>query len=410
MLIAEYLQFEDIPDEIHHIIIENYQSKEARLQRAMLNVSALLFIFDSNGMIACPEVQMEFGRPKLESVTLSDVLEAMDALGSLSDFVALTTDKLLPFIAAIYTGARYTIKGVKSGSRLCSQDSSSVSADQIILQQKLLFKFIASFMFSPQFRPPPELTNTCVSECFLLFRDQYLLNSTEALQNLAKWQDFVEYLGELGRISNIDLLGVNQLDFTLDKSAITEKSLAQKRIQILDTTRQILLDQDFNTAFVQDATERGGVVGILGKKYGNMGKSKGGHTTSHEFLLDKMHISSQAQSIMEIIYQNLQDLDSATPNECISKVLVVGDILALYRAVTVQHQKLDLGMRTKSMIIYNDCMYFVHHLSTLQQHFCEFLTGKAAPICTFVDEIPLFYQMGQESIQKQHVNSGNVAN
>lgn len=87
----------------------------------------------------------------------------------------------------------------------------------------------------------------------------------------------------------------------------------QKRNHLLSAVRDIIMDDDKNTAEVEDATERGGIK-LIGAGKPNAKDSalagkggKGAIAIDPSLRLPRMHVSVQAQTLVEMAYQLFSD-------------------------------------------------------------------------------------------------------
>ncbi len=133
----------------------------------------------------------------------------------------------------------------------------------------------------------------------------------------------------------------------------------------------------------------------------------GQETVSDTFILPTMHVSAKVQSISRIIYTNfVVEIVYSLLNDMILPATMRNaelwttaksclDLFRLQDQVTLSHDS-----AVKSMIMYNDCVYVSHHLSTLGTQFQEYLPEKIHNYC-FLDLIPLFNQVGQDALLKE---------
>ena len=96
---------------------------------------------------------------------------------------------------------------------------------------------------------------------------------------------------------------------------------------------------------------------------------------------------------MEIIYSTFQT-PLATHHDT---WLTIKSILDLHRSLyTVE----KVNGPVESMLIYNDCIYVVHHLTSLGAQFKDFLP-KGVSTGTFLDTIPFFYNIARKSLERE---------
>ncbi len=134
----------------------------------------------------------------------------------------------------------------------------------------------------------------------------------------------------------------------------------------------------------------------MGKKYGSVqGKGAKGQQVDTQFKLPTFAISTKAQSIMEIIYSQLA---AYAQTEDVDALLNVRDIVTLFRA--------QVGLvkpgPAESIVVYNDCIYMSHHLSTLG-YGLKLSHPNLQPLATFLDEIPFFYTVATNVVTEELV-------
>ncbi|KAI8914229.1 hypothetical protein EDD86DRAFT_198772 [Gorgonomyces haynaldii] len=181
---------------------------------------------------------------------------------------------------------------------------------------------------------------------------------------------------------------------------IDSVSRENARLDVLETAMTILRSSDNNTVVVQDATERGGLSGLLGIKYGKTINSKKTGMVDPEFQLHQIRISWQAQAIVEMIHQTLQQLGTDSTRNA-ELLIQTRDMAALYRSFLkrkLQNGRLD---HSNSIIVYNDCEYMCHHFGVLSTMYGDALTPDLKTMGSFVDEFVLFQDYGQKVLEQK---------
>lgn len=218
------------------------------------------------------------------------------------------------------------------------------------------------------------------------------------------------------------------------------------RNEFLNAAKSILQSDDLNTEEVMDATERGGFSALSGggksssgnpdKAGGGMGKSGKEGLESYDtfYKLPTMHVSRQAQMIVEQAYQALEDAiklgnttSHSSPSSSTSPTIASAssktsnnvdvesaielfycarDLFDLFRAIVPIHQaELIENVPARTMIFFNDCTYICYHLLTLAYQYRTHLEVPEVlkETCTFVDMIPEFRKLGETYLKAQMV-------
>ncbi|KAJ3040929.1 Centromere/kinetochore protein zw10 [Rhizophlyctis rosea] len=221
---------------------------------------------------------------------------------------------------------------------------------------------------------------------------------SEDLQNFLRFEREVKEIG---------LIPPNREDISDFVSSVHLHFAEKKRAELLITVRDILQSEDQNTAEVTDATERGGLSALKGGK-GSGGKGgkdaagggKGGKGTSDDseapLKLPTMHVSVQAQTIVEMVYQTLNDLESADEASKIELFYCARDIFDAFRAIVPVHHADSLeNIPARTMLFYNDCEYICYHLLTLGWQYGSLLPAPLDGCATFLDMVVGFRGVGE---------------
>ncbi|KAJ3047082.1 Centromere/kinetochore protein zw10, partial [Rhizophlyctis rosea] len=121
--------------------------------------------------------------------------------------------------------------------------------------------------------------------------------------------------------------------------------MRKKRAEMLSAVRDIIQSEDMNTVEVSDGTERGGLAalkggkGAAGGKGGGKGGKGGGGDEDAALKLPTMHISVQAQTVVEMIYETLGELENADEDGKIQLFYTARDIFDAYRAMYPTYHK-----------------------------------------------------------------------
>ncbi|KAL7752619.1 ribosome biogenesis protein ytm1 [Sorochytrium milnesiophthora] len=176
--------------------------------------------------------------------------------------------------------------------------------------------------------------------------------------------------------------------------------IVQRRANILQMAREILSSDERATVEVSDATEQGGLT-MAQKKAGageQQQKTKEGletHDSSSSFKLPTCQVSVQVQSIVDIVYQLLSEATLADKTTAIEVYQHCRDVFDLFRAVAPAAFRHQLsGSPFRVAVFLNDCMYIEHHLMTLGFHFRRAVEQSQFDVVTFADQIPLVRALG----------------
>ncbi|KAJ1649914.1 ribosome biogenesis protein ytm1 [Dispira simplex] len=239
------------------------------------------------------------------------------------------------------------------------------------------------------------------------------------------------------------LLPMDQYPLAKFIDSIHASFLRQRRSAVLATARDILKSAEMNTTEVTDATERStfrecyqgkphesslgqasdqrNTSDLLGKGYPSGKGEKGGNHILHEdFRIPTYHITCQTQTLMELVYQNLQQslseahrndpathlvgavtTDSACDigfNDATHDYLVARDLIQLFLALAPIRSQQGFGGEQSfvhAMLLHNDCDYLARHLVVLGKPQKEHWSYPLNQLATFVDLIPSLRNLGQ---------------
>ncbi|TPX43680.1 hypothetical protein SeMB42_g04632 [Synchytrium endobioticum] len=220
------------------------------------------------------------------------------------------------------------------------------------------------------------------------------------------------------QLKELELIPPNREDLVTFISNLHHHYTLKRRNELLRVARDILLSDDTNTYLVTEGTERGGVAFLTkGTKEGKsaegpsdkrengkfMGGKDGVEVNDSSIKLPAMHISVQAQMLMELVYQTLLEAEKTEDQQsAIELFFCARDLVDLYRAITPQHlADVIESSITRAMIFYCDCEYIVHHLITLGYQFATKLPPPVKSYGTFVDLVPSFRKLGEYYFRNQ---------
>ncbi|TPX36719.1 hypothetical protein SmJEL517_g01267 [Synchytrium microbalum] len=216
-------------------------------------------------------------------------------------------------------------------------------------------------------------------------------------------------------MKELELIPTNREDLVTLLANLHSHYTRKRRNELLRVARDILSSDDTNTVQVTDATERGG-LGLLGSggKDGKGGESrtkqaaKGGGKEGLEInnsalKLPTMHISVQAQMLIELVYQTLNEsIQLDDQQSAVELFFCARDLVDLYRAIMPQHiADLLEPSPTRAMVFYCDCTYIVHHLLTMGFQYAPKLPPPITSCGTFVDLVPSFRKLGDYYFRNQ---------
>ena len=317
----------------------------------------------------------------------------LDTLGLLESEMEALMTQVYQWIDA--TDLDFTIKKTAQGPLLqCITKQPQKGNDAL---EKLL-GFVSLSIFTPQFRPTEKIRQDLLQALSGRINRELLLKKEHGLEMIK----LEEFLLELGPIFNVEWATPNDFPLHDPPSFMEIKRNTLLRTEILETVKEMLDAEDPKTVFVEDATERGGLSAILGKKYGSI-KDKIGQSDFQDFKLVSCHVSVQAQSLVEMIHQTLGQMEPQDLPQNAQRCTTVRHILAMYRAVRPLQIKDQCHDPSLAMIFYNDCIYICHHLSTLGYTHQGCLPEELKSLGTFVDEIPPLYEYGQQCLKAELV-------
>ena len=123
----------------------------------------------------------------------------------------------------------------------------------------------------------------------------------------------------------------------MDVKKFETQLLKSQKLEILSNAKEILDSADKNTCEISDGTIRGGISGLLGRKYGAQdGKTKVGQEgIDFDFCAPKLHVSNQAQSLMDMVYQTLDQISPTPSTRDLELLYTSRDLFDLYRAISI---------------------------------------------------------------------------
>ena len=149
--------------------------------------------------------------------------------------------------------------------------------------------------------------------------------TSRAILNKYQESDTLQPLLEFdSEMKSMDLIPRDEYQLVEFVHRIDVECYRKLRTEILEFARDVLVSDDLNTEEVMDATERGGFAALSGAAKGGpseKGSGKGGKEglEEHEsfYKLPTMHVSRQAQMIVEQAYQILEDASKEEGQSCV---------------------------------------------------------------------------------------------
>ncbi|KAI9208801.1 Centromere/kinetochore Zw10-domain-containing protein [Polychytrium aggregatum] len=198
-------------------------------------------------------------------------------------------------------------------------------------------------------------------------------------------------------LKEMNMLSHSRTDLQSLVGNIPVVRMKSNRTKLLATVRDILRQSDNLTAEVCEATERGGLKSAhgSGKKASSQpvkekrGDSQVYKEVSSTFDLKKCRISTQVQTLVEMIYL-LMDQACKTKDliESKEKICCIRDIVSMFIACTPVYHGDDIyNIPSRAMLFYNDCEYLCHHLLFLGPSFSREIQEELRHLVLFVDYI-----------------------
>ncbi|KAI9335012.1 Centromere/kinetochore Zw10-domain-containing protein [Zopfochytrium polystomum] len=232
----------------------------------------------------------------------------------------------------------------------------------------------------------------------------------------------------------------DQTDFLALIEQLPTLYARKRRVALLEKVREIILNEDQNTEFVSEGTQRGGLSALnpFALKSSKSGKSKEpdgekgmggkqpglglssqrrldrkdrGYVEDGPLALHPCRVSVQAAAVVDMVYEIMNEAvefatvkaDFATFKELF---FCSRDILDLFRSLAVVALSDSLvDVPARSGVFLNDCNFIVHHLITLGfQHSSKIWglenadgqVGDASKaVFSFADLVPLFRSTGE---------------
>ncbi|KAJ3394306.1 Centromere/kinetochore protein zw10 [Entophlyctis sp. JEL0112] len=215
------------------------------------------------------------------------------------------------------------------------------------------------------------------------------------------------------KMKNSSLLLENVTAFEYFTSNARNVCIRNRRAHLLVQVRNIIESEDSNTFEVEEATERGSLASLFatkagGGKFSSEGsKTKIGAKSSFDFdfaafRLPKCRVSVQAQTLVELAYQILNEGAMMTAEYAIEALYFTRDIFDMFRSVVPALRSEEiLHSPARAAIFHNDCDYIVFHLLTLGYQFQDKFPEPFNKCITFLDIVPFLRNLGDTCFRSQ---------
>eukprot|EP00040_Diaphanoeca_grandis_P029833 m.175499 g.175499 ORF g.175499 m.175499 type:complete len:762 (-) comp31824_c0_seq1:356-2641(-) len=204
-------------------------------------------------------------------------------------------------------------------------------------------------------------------------------------------EEFESNLEQTGFISD----GSHNLTEFVEKMTVHQTN--KRRQELLETARELLSTDVFNTVAVRQETERGGL-------FSEQDGDEAGPLNESLYRLPACHVSVSTKSLVDFAYNTLSEMSADDPEDATMTFYGVRDVFDLFRAlVPLKHADTFSQVPQLCAVFYNDCFYIAHHLLTLGHQFRNALPAAARPAATFVDMVPAFQELGERHFLKMRL-------
>ncbi|KAJ3409466.1 Centromere/kinetochore protein zw10 [Chytridiales sp. JEL 0842] len=437
--ISEQQLQDNCPSELYKALKSEVLSRKSMLKHRFEELFRTAFLFSTKNGIS--ELMITFrivatASAKYDSpLYLSSLLTVIHSSGLFSTFFTRFVDEIVQkFIMPIIQSPNNQLTTTKTklhatlkfgdGAALIRNTQQPAGLDVIRILDNILTlcKFLRDNLF-PKNESTPELeafSNIFGDQIFsIILRSVLDPSIPEDKIGLEKYQEIADKVISFDReMKAAGLVYPDAMELLEFVSKINLLYARRRRSALLVTVRQIIEDEDQNTSEVTDATERGSLNTLLSIRSGNMAakntvptntNGKGGATGKQgqeindcSFRLPTCYISVQAQTLVELAYNTLHEAASLDPESAVELYYCARDIFDLFRAIApVVNADSIQNMPTRTIIFYNDCQYFAHHLLTLGYQCQPRMPKSISNVTTFLDLIPSFRKLGEMHFRSQ---------
>ncbi|CAH3152604.1 unnamed protein product [Pocillopora meandrina] len=376
--------------------------------------------------------------------SMSNVLQAMEALGILEKRFRVFGNKLVQFIfrpITLFPSLKPQVDKTKqeittvsfakeSGKKIIdpallyskfseilvilrnffegSRKEDDEKSEELNVSSSSLFAKLGEYIW-------PELSETIITECL-----KKSVPNTSA--QLEKYQDVIKATEEFEtKLVSLGLVpeGTNNLTSYVKDVGI---HFGNKKCQdLLVRARDLMKDDIHNTVLVDSKKDKavlqslGDIKKALsdnkkGVKHEPLQRDPANTLSKFTFCLPSCRISESTEKLMNLAYETLIEATQSTPQCAIQLFYSVRNIFELYcNVVPTYHQQHLSKLPQLSALHHNNCMYIAHHLLTLGHQFRSKLPEPLnQSVATFVDLVPTIRHMGEkcflEQLRKQRSN------
>ncbi|XP_058967958.2 centromere/kinetochore protein zw10 homolog [Pocillopora verrucosa] len=376
--------------------------------------------------------------------SMSNVLQAMEALGILEKRFRVFGKKLVQFIfrpITLFPSLKPQVDKTKqeittvsfakeSGKKIIdpallyskfseilvilknffegSRKEDDEKSEELNVSSSSLFAKLGEYIW-------PELSETIVTECL-----KKSVPNTSA--QLEKYQDVIKATEEFEtKLVSLGLVleGTNNLTSHVKDVGI---HFGNKKCQdLLVRARDLMKDDIHNTVLVDSKKDKavlqslGDIKKALsdnkkGVKHEPLQRDPANTLSKFTFCLPSCRISESTEKLMNLAYETLIEATQSTPQCAIQLFYSVRNMFELYcNVVPTYHQQHLSKLPQLSALHHNNCMYIAHHLLTLGHQFRSKLPEPLnQSVATFVDLVPTIRHMGEkcflEQLRKQRSN------
>ncbi|TPX54936.1 hypothetical protein PhCBS80983_g05687 [Powellomyces hirtus] len=227
--------------------------------------------------------------------------------------------------------------------------------------------------------------------------------------------DFVASIENFDRtMKDAGYFDEDQSELTDFVSKIHRHSAEKRRAELLTLVRDILQSEDQNTVQVPGPLERGDIFATSSEVKAVKGENPAATTgkgsegkdgleiADATFKLGPCHVSTQAQTLVELAHQTLDEVEETDTSGKIDAFYCARDIFDSYRAVMpVHHGDALENIPARTMLFYNDCEYISFHLLLLGYRYSKNQPYPLNEMGTFLDMVPSFRKMGEGYFRNQ---------
>ncbi|KAJ3179814.1 Centromere/kinetochore protein zw10 [Geranomyces variabilis] len=433
----------DCPPEVIRAVKREVMARTSFLQQKLEELFASAFVFASHGETTEMKVSLRLlaaiGRNFFDSpMKPRDVLNAMARLGSLDSALKRFSARLVEyFVTPLITRqcrAEITISRNKMSAKVTlapavkelktpSGTAAADSAIQVLENLLALAKFVQEDVFA---MASPYAAGT--DSPFEQFAAIWIPLLVREVLSTCLAPSIPDNKNDLSEFSGL-LLSVESFDRSLKDSGYLPKDYDEfanfiskfhrhyaekRRGELLSLVRDIIQSEDQNTVQVPGPLERGNIFAASSevKTYGDDAAAAAGgkgaegkdglEMSDMSFKLQPCHVSTQAQTLVELAHTTLDEVDKDDKIGHIDAFYCARDIFDSYRAVMpVHHADVLENVPGRTMLFYNDCEYMAFHLLVLGYRYHKGQPYPLSQMGTFLDMVPTFRKLGEGYFRSQ---------